>query len=108
MQTRTVPMPVPVLASGAGTPIDASGFYPSHFVQVGGTFSATYHVEASIDGGKTWFDANELAGGSDIGAQTTAKNYVIAAPARLLRINVTAYTSGQIVANYMGLDTRVN
>ncbi len=105
MITRTLDFDAPASVV-TGKPLDVSGFYPSHYIQVNGTFVATYHIEASIDDGATWFDANELAAGSDFGALSSAKSAVIAAPARLLRINVTAYTSGTIVAKYMGLDTR--
>ncbi len=65
-------------------------------VQTSGTFAATYDVEGSLDG--TNFAAVPNGSGLTAPAVVDIPGYY-----RQLRINVTAYTSGAIVAKAAGL-----
>lgn len=72
--------------------------YTSKTVTINGTFVGTAQVEGSVDG-TTWHL---------VGANTTAPTVrETTAAFRYMRINVTAYTSGEIVALFSGYNTRV-
>lgn len=72
--------------------------YTGKTVVIGGTFVGTAQLEGSLDG-TTWIV---------IGASTTTPAVrETTASWRFLRINVTAYTSGEIVAMFSGYNTRV-
>ena len=84
----------------------------SLYLQVGGTFSATYHLEMSVDG-NTWFDVStkftDVVAGSAAGSSlVTGKLLNFAGvPARFLRTNCTAYSTGGAPSIVLtGQDTR--
>ena len=77
-----------VTSQAASPALDVSD-YPKVGVQVFGTFVATVAVEISLDGSTF----------APFGAALTAPGIVeVPFPARLIRINVTAFTSGTIEA----------
>jgi hypothetical protein len=113
MKTRVTSFPLPTTIGGV-TPTCSADGWSSLFVQVEGTFSATYVVEVSIDG-KTWFDLGTLIDtriGTGFGASITAPVLAIAVgpygPPRYLRAKCTAYTSSDATAfvRFSGLDGR--
>jgi hypothetical protein len=67
----------------AGAAIDVGGF-PSCAVQIVGSFTATYDVQASLDG------SNFVT----VATITAAAIVSVPLPAVAVRINCTAYTSG--------------
>lgn len=66
-------------------------------VIVGGTFTATCRVQASLDG-TNWADVS-----GDVAAPAIVE---VPATVKYLRINTTAFTGGAIEASFGGLDAR--
>ncbi|HVX93667.1 MAG TPA: hypothetical protein VHK47_02060 [Polyangia bacterium] len=89
----TIPLDVPA-GVGAGTPLDVRA-YCAKSVQIAGNFDATIAIEGSIDG--TNFAA--------VATPATAPAIVAVTPVlALLRVSVTAYTSGAPTAAFAGLE----
>lgn len=90
----TVAVPTSV---AAGAAIDvAQVFEWDPFVQIAGTFTATYKIELSNDG-TTW-----VQDGADITAAVTQK---VTGRAKFLRIRCSAYTSGTPAGSHYGIKT---
>ena len=69
---------------------------PAYFnLVVSGTFSATYNITRSVDGGATWVP---LTAQGSVVSITTAMSEVLVEgmPGALYAVNVTSYTSGTL------------
>ncbi len=86
-------------AIDTGTPMNVEDVTDKEVV-IAGTFVATFDVQISLDG-SAW--ANAIAG-----ATAPAAAQSVAALAKFMRINVTAYTSGQPIVRLYGRDVRVS
>ena len=85
-------------AVAVGTPVDVSHLETLAFM-VGGTFVATYDVEASFDGGTTFVPIPGLDG------QTTPQLVDLGdLRCEQVRLNVTAFTSGTVSGKGSGTD----
>lgn len=91
--SATVAVPTSV-AAGAGT---SCANMTGAFVNMSGTFTATYQVQESFDGGTSWVNKGS--------ALTAAGAVAIDDAATAVRLNCTAYTSGTPVAGVVGLST---
>lgn len=93
----TPALDVPLNADGTSTAMlvtDTS----NKTVQIGGTFVATVQLQGTING-TDWVN---------IGAAVTAAAIIEITPAyRSLRVVITGYASGTVVASFAGFNTRV-
>lgn len=72
-------------------------------VVVGGTFVATYTVEGTLDG--TTYGPVQDIHGNDLSGLSAPIGRQLPAGYKLIRLNVTAFTSGQVDGDVGGLDT---
>jgi hypothetical protein len=89
-RARTIAVPRSVTA---GVACDASDM-DRKCVYVSGSFTATVQIQLSADG-TNWFDEGT--------ALTAAGSLEITKPARYIRANTTAYTSGTPLATVVGI-----
>jgi hypothetical protein len=97
MVDREHALNVPTAATGAGTP-QACRDLIDKWVQLSGTYIASVDVEASMAGTYKKI-ATAVASGDFVEIPQNAK---------FVRINVTAWTSGQPVATLRGRDARTD
>lgn len=96
---------LPVAVNGTTTPIDLRASDPQVWVQITGTFTATFTMETSLDG-TTWVDAKDLfknvvglAAFTNITTPQMLTTNVGTGPMPAqLRFKCTAYTSGTATA----------
>ena len=93
-----ISLPVPQ-AVQAGAPVSVEAFRGVN-VQVTGTFVATLDIQASLDG-TNWSSVV-------VGVSAPAYEFIPNLIAKAIRVNVTAYTSGQPVATVGGFDENAN
>lgn len=100
---------VPATNAGAGAAVDFSEAGPgSTYLQLTGTFSATYKIEGSIDDGATWQDLGALffdaSTGSPAGSAIAAPGLFFyispGRPPQKLRWKNVSFSSGAPVGHY--------
>jgi hypothetical protein len=100
LANQVVQLAVP--ASVAAGAAQAVGPFTLHggMLVVSGTFVATMQIQVSVDGGVTSANARAFSGAL-VGNITTIDSAVLAGDATHVRMNCSAYTSGQPIATLM-------
>lgn len=97
MRAEFYPMSVPTAATGVGSSFSAAHFMEKS-VQVSGSGTWTLNVEGSMDD-LSWVVVDTISGPACIVVSQTFKS---------LRINVTAWSSGQPVATFGGFQSHAS
>jgi hypothetical protein len=100
LANQVVQLAVPAsVAAGAAVAVGPFTLHGAMLV-VSGTFVATMQIQVSVDGGVT-FTAARAFSGALVGNITAVDSAVIAGDATHVRMNTSAYTSGQPIAYLM-------